>query len=66
MVQIQLHEEYEESIEELKEKIRAKLHTVMPEIKLSFEPIQLTDKILSRKFAHANRNPSFGQKQKVE
>jgi multidrug efflux pump subunit AcrB len=48
VVQVQMHEEYKGSVEELKEKIRGKLNTIMPEIKLSFEPIQLTDKILSQ------------------
>ncbi|OQP61751.1 acriflavin resistance protein [Niastella vici] len=48
VVQVQLSEDYEEDLDDLKEKIRAKLNTVMPEIKLSFEPIQLTDKILSQ------------------
>jgi multidrug efflux pump subunit AcrB len=48
VVQVQLHEDYEVSVEEVKEKIRARLGKVMPEIKLSFEPIQLTDKILSQ------------------
>jgi multidrug efflux pump subunit AcrB len=48
ILQVQLHEDYKEDIDELKEKIRQKLHTVIPEAKLSFEPIQLTDKILSQ------------------
>jgi multidrug efflux pump subunit AcrB len=48
VVQVQLDEEYEESVEEVKEKIRARLGRLMPDVKLSFEPIQLTDKILSQ------------------
>ncbi|WP_205510531.1 efflux RND transporter permease subunit [Longitalea arenae] len=48
VVQVQLSEEFEEDLDELKEKIRAKLAAAMPEVKLSFEPIQLTDKILSQ------------------
>ncbi len=48
VVQVQIHEEYEESMEKLKEKVGAKLRIIMPDVKLSFEPIQLTDKILSR------------------
>ena len=48
ILQVQLSEEYKEDIDELKEKIRQRLHTIMPEVKMSFEPIQLTDKILSQ------------------
>jgi multidrug efflux pump subunit AcrB len=48
ILQVQLNEGYKEDIDELKEKIRQKLHTVIPDAKLSFEPIQLTDKILSQ------------------
>lgn len=48
VVQVQLKEDFEESVEEVKEKIRARLGKQMPDVKLSFEPIQLTDKILSQ------------------
>src|SRR4029079_11159457 len=48
VLQVQLAEEYKTDIDELKEKIRGKLTAIMPEVKLSFEPIQLTDKILSQ------------------
>ncbi|THU36019.1 efflux RND transporter permease subunit [Niastella caeni] len=48
VLQVQLSEEYKTDMDELKEKIRAKLHTLMPDVRLSFEPIQLTDKILSQ------------------
>jgi multidrug efflux pump subunit AcrB len=48
VVQVQLDEDYEEDLDKLKERIREKLSTTMPDVKLSFEPIQLTDKILSQ------------------
>lgn len=48
VLQVQLKEGYEADIDEIKEKIRQKLSSVMPEVNLSFEPIQLTDKILSQ------------------
>jgi multidrug efflux pump subunit AcrB len=48
VVQVQLSEEYKEDLDKLKERIREKLSTTMPDVKLSFEPIQLTDKILSQ------------------
>jgi multidrug efflux pump subunit AcrB len=48
VLQVQLKEDYKEDIDEIKEKIRQKLSITMPDVKLSFEPIQLTDKILSQ------------------
>jgi multidrug efflux pump subunit AcrB len=48
VLQVQLKEDYKVDIDDLKEKIRARLKTIMPEVKLSFEPIQLTDKVLSQ------------------
>jgi multidrug efflux pump subunit AcrB len=48
VLQVQLDEKYRKDIDDLKENIREKMHTVLPEVKLSFEPIQLTDKILSQ------------------
>jgi multidrug efflux pump subunit AcrB len=48
VLQVQLSEDYKADIDDVKEKIRQKLHTIMPDVKLSFEPIQLTDKILSQ------------------
>ena len=48
VLQVQLSENYKEDIDDLKEKIREKMLQVQPDIKLSFEPIQLTDKILSQ------------------
>jgi multidrug efflux pump subunit AcrB len=48
VLQVQLKEGYKADIDVLKEKIRQKLSATMPDVKLSFEPIQLTDKILSQ------------------
>jgi len=48
VLQVQLKEDYKVDIDDLKEKIRQKLASVIPDVKLSFEPIQLTDKILSQ------------------
>jgi multidrug efflux pump subunit AcrB len=48
VLQVQLSEHYHADIDDLKEQIRNKLHSAYPEVKLSFEPIQLTDKILSQ------------------
>jgi multidrug efflux pump subunit AcrB len=48
VLQVQLKEDYKTNLEEFQDKFRDKIKAAMPEIKLSFEPIQLTDKILSQ------------------
>lgn len=48
VVQAALTEEYEGTLDELKEKLRHELKKSIPNIKISFEPIDLTDKILSQ------------------
>jgi multidrug efflux pump subunit AcrB len=47
-MQVALDEHYKTNLDELKEKIRSRVAQKMPEVKLSFEPIELTDKILSQ------------------
>ncbi|MDN3654568.1 efflux RND transporter permease subunit [Ferruginibacter paludis] len=48
VLQVQLKEDYKTNLEEFQDKFREKIKAAMPDIKLSFEPIQLTDKILSQ------------------
>lgn len=48
VIQIALSEDYKTNLDELKEKIRHKLGQDIPGVQLSFEPIELTDKILSQ------------------
>src|SRR4051794_2974424 len=48
VLQVALKEDYKVNLDELKEQFRERMKAAMPEIKLSFEPIQLTDKILSQ------------------
>jgi multidrug efflux pump subunit AcrB len=49
ILQVNLDEDYEvSSLDELKDQIRARVKTKLPTIKLSFEPIELTDKIMSQ------------------
>jgi multidrug efflux pump subunit AcrB len=43
-----LKEDYKTNLDKLKEKIRAQVGDKMPDVRLSFEPIELTDKILSQ------------------
>src|SRR4029079_11046768 len=39
---------YSENLDKLKERFRNKMKEALPELRLSFEPIELTDKILSQ------------------
>ncbi|QNL49198.1 efflux RND transporter permease subunit [Olivibacter sp. SDN3] len=48
VIQVALEEHFHTDIDELKEQIRTALTKRMPEIKPSFEPIELTEKILSQ------------------
>jgi len=48
VLQVALKEGVKFNMEELKDKIRASARTIDDQIKLSFEPIELTDKILSQ------------------
>ena len=48
VMQVQLAENYKVNLDELKERIRHALKKALPGVALSFEPIELTDKILSQ------------------
>ncbi|QMU28358.1 efflux RND transporter permease subunit [Adhaeribacter radiodurans] len=48
VLQVALKEDYKEDLDALKERFRKKVKATMPEIRVSFEPIELTDKILSQ------------------
>ncbi|HEY5749302.1 MAG TPA: efflux RND transporter permease subunit [Chryseolinea sp.] len=49
ILQVNLGEDYEvSSLDELKDQIRKKAATALPGVALSFEPIELTDKIMSQ------------------
>jgi multidrug efflux pump subunit AcrB len=48
VLQVSLAEGFHEKMDALKERYRKRLHEVMPDVSLSFEPIELTDKILSQ------------------
>ncbi|SDF34023.1 Multidrug efflux pump subunit AcrB [Dyadobacter soli] len=47
-LQVGLHEGFHANLDELKEKIRKEMKLAMPDVTPSFEPIELTDKILSQ------------------
>ncbi|MGK6350701.1 efflux RND transporter permease subunit [Parapedobacter sp. DT-150] len=48
VIQVALSGDYHTDLDELKERIRARLRKDLPGVKLSFEPIELTEKILSQ------------------
>jgi len=48
VMQVQLAESYKVNLDDLKERIRHALKKALPGVALSFEPIELTDKILSQ------------------
>jgi multidrug efflux pump subunit AcrB len=48
VLQVAFEEGFHTNLDELKEKIRKQVAQSMPDLKLSFEPIELTDKILSQ------------------
>jgi multidrug efflux pump subunit AcrB len=48
VMQVSLTEDYKVNLDDLKEKFRYQIAHQLPDVKLSFEPIELTDKILSQ------------------
>ena len=48
VMQVSLNENYKVNLDDLKERIRAAMKKELPDVKISFEPIELTDKILSQ------------------
>jgi multidrug efflux pump subunit AcrB len=48
VLQVNLREDYKVNLDDLKERLRAAMKKIRPSTQLSFEPIELTDKILSQ------------------
>ncbi|MBS1525802.1 MAG: efflux RND transporter permease subunit [Bacteroidetes bacterium] len=48
VLQVNLREGYKVDLDQLKERLRAAMKRIRPSVQLSFEPIELTDKILSQ------------------
>ncbi len=48
VVQVELTEDYKTNMDELKDKIRQKVAARYPGVKLSFEPIELTEKLMAQ------------------
>jgi multidrug efflux pump subunit AcrB len=48
VLQVNLAEDYKVNMDELKEKLRKKIALEIPDLRISFEPIELTDKMMSQ------------------
>lgn len=48
VLQVNMKEDFHINMDEFKEKLRKRIHEQMPEVKMSFEPIDLTDKVMSQ------------------
>ncbi|MDN5284123.1 MAG: efflux transporter permease subunit [Mucilaginibacter sp.] len=48
VMQVSLTEDYKVNLDDLKERFRHEIAKQLPDVKISFEPIELTDKILSQ------------------
>ena len=48
VIQVNLDEDYKVNIEELKEELRKDISAKYPDVRISFEPIELTDKIMAQ------------------
>jgi len=48
VIQVALNEDFDVSMDELKERLRARIGKALPSLRLSFEPIELVDKIMSQ------------------
>ncbi len=48
VVQVEIDEDYKMKSDALKEALRKNIHYLMPDVQISFEPIDLTDKVMSQ------------------
>ncbi|NSL89611.1 efflux RND transporter permease subunit [Chitinophaga solisilvae] len=48
VLQVNMKEDFKINMDEFKEKLRKRIHAEMPDVKMSFEPIDLTDKVMSQ------------------
>jgi len=48
VMQVNLKEDYKVNMDDFKEQYRKLIHQQLPEVKMSFEPIDLTDKVMSQ------------------
>ena len=48
VIQVQLNEDFKANMDDLKDELRAAIHRKFPRVNLSFEPIELTEKLMSQ------------------
>lgn len=48
VLQVNLNEDYKVDIDELKDELRARIKAKMPEMRVSFEPVDMTEKIMAQ------------------
>ena len=48
VMQVNLEEDYKVNMDDFKERLRKRIHQRMPDVKMTFEPIDLTDKVMSQ------------------
>jgi multidrug efflux pump subunit AcrB len=48
VIQVELDEDYKMKSDELKEALRKNIHYLMPDVQITFEPIDLTEKVMSQ------------------
>ncbi len=48
VIQVQLNEDFKANMDDLKDELRAAIHHKFPRVNLSFEPIELTEKLMSQ------------------
>ena len=48
LVEVELNDNYKVKLDQLKDKLRENIHTVYPDVSISFEPIELTEKIMAQ------------------
>jgi multidrug efflux pump subunit AcrB len=73
VMQVQLAENYKVNLDELKDRFRDTMRKALPDVTMSFEPIELTDKILSQgsptpievAFTGKNKKQNVGYAQKM-
>jgi multidrug efflux pump subunit AcrB len=48
VIQVQVDDKYKMKMDELKEALRKNIHHILPDVSISFEPIDMTEKIMSQ------------------
>ncbi len=65
IMQVNLKEDYKVNMDDFKERLRKRIHQQLPEVKMSFEPIDLTDKVMSQGAANPIEVAILGKNQEL-